>query len=401
MAAIDLREYDTGGDVINNYLTPDEAREQGLAWQGRPNEPTPYRTEDESAMRSRPYDYRAGLDDSVRPWTPEAEHYAKVGNYDYGALSRLISSGRITPAKPPSGGGGTGGSGAAGGGGDGLDVDSLMPAPGTPGSAGAAGVAFHTPPDQSVLDNLDRLGIPYQVLGGGTTPPTPPTTPTTPTPTTPRSPAAQFTDPITGPIEGYARQRAEERERPSSGSGQALLEQALKDIAAQFRQGGFTPGEQEVFQTQALDPLEQLRTARKRQVLQQLSARGIDPNSGVGMSMLADVDRQFDALRAQTQRSIAAQGAQETASRMQTAIQLLGSLAGTENQRLNEGFQYRTVPMNLADRSFSQGLQMYNAGGNPLTLAQPLMQLSQQQSNRSDNLQETLGYLAAILAAQG
>ena len=323
--ASDPRQYNASREVLQGYLTPDESRERGMDWRGRPNEPTPYRTEDEAAMRSRPYDYRQGLDDAKRPWTPEAQWYAKVGNYDYSPYTGTATRG--------------GGSSA-------------------PGGAG-----------------------PWTQRG----------------PTVP----AQFTDPITSMVEQFAQSRAQERESPSGGSGQALLEQALRDVSSQFQGGGFTKGEQEVFQTQALDPLEQLRTARKRQVMEQLSARGIDPKSGVALQMLQDVDRQFDGLRAQTQRSIAAQGAQETSARMQTAIQLLSGLAGTENDRLNEGYRYRREPMNLADRSFNQAFQMYNAAGNPLAMAGPLTALSQQQQGRGDNLQETLGYLAAILAAQG
>src|SRR5687767_12700755 len=44
----DNRKYDDKGDVVEGYLTPDEARESGVAWHGRPNEPEPYRTPDEA-----------------------------------------------------------------------------------------------------------------------------------------------------------------------------------------------------------------------------------------------------------------------------------------------------------------------------------------------------------------
>jgi hypothetical protein len=212
---------------------------------------------------------------------------------------------------------------------------------------------------------------------------------------------SQFSDPITSFIEQFAQQRAQALENPAVGSGQQLLEQALKDISAQFQKGGYTNAEQEVFQTQALDPLEQLRQARKRQVIEDLSRRGIDPKSGVAIQMIQDVDRQFDGQRAMTQRSIASQGAQETQQRMMQALQMLGTLSGTENSRMNEAFQYRSVPLNLADRSFNQASQLYNMAGNPMQMVNPLMQLGQQQQGRSDQWQEALGYLAAILAQQG
>lgn len=210
------------------------------------------------------------------------------------------------------------------------------------------------------------------------------------------SPGKQFSDPITSAIEDYAARRAEERASPSANSGQAEFEKTLREVAAMLKGGGFTPAEQQVFQTQALDPIEQMRAARKQQVLQQLSQRGIDPNSGVGMSMLADVDRQFDAMRQQTQRGLAAQGAQETTARMQQAIELLSGLAGTENNRLNESYQYRQVPLQLADRAFNQASSLYNQTGNPMQGLQAALSMYENDQQRGDALQELLGYLAGL-----
>ena len=245
---------------------------------------------------------------------------------------------------------------------------------------------------------------------------------------------AQYDDPITKFLETFAQRRAQERENPAAGSGQALLEEALQRISQQFQSEGFTPGEQETYQTQALDPLERLRSARKQQVLQQLSQRGIPPSSGVAQQMLADVDRQFDAQRATMQANLAGQFGNERVSRQLQGAQMLQQLAGTQNDRLNEGFQYRTVPVNLADRAFGQNMQVfdraensagnafnrslslydraegsannayvrsantYNMAGNPMALAPALLQLQQLQQNRGDNQQEMLGYLLAMLS---
>lgn len=314
-----------------------------------------------------------------------------------------------------------------------------MPAAGTPGAAGQGGVAFYEGQvEQSVLDDLKRRGIPYQIIPksqGGPAGLNPGWTqdaqgnysfagtdaakaamfgndpkaagaynfrqPTAPGATGPQfagagSPGKQFSDPITSAIEDYAARRAEERAAPSANSGQAQLEQALREISAQFRGGGFTPAEQQVFQTQALDPIEQMRAARKQQVMQQLSQRGIDPNSGVGMSMLADVDRQFDAMRQQTQRGLAAQSAEETTARMQQAIQMLTGLAGTENNRLNESYQYRQLPLQLADRAFNQASSLYNQTGNPMQGLQAAWLKYQNDENKANGLQELLGYLAGM-----
>lgn len=235
----------------------------------------------------------------------------------------------------------------------------------------------------------------------------------------PRNIPAQFSDPIARYLEEFAQQRAQRLENPPEGSGQNLLENALRRISGDFQSGGFTPGEQEIFTTQAIDPLERLRTSRKQQVLQELSRRGIGQTSGVAVQMLQDVDRQFDAMRSQTQAGLAGQFAQERVARLLQALGLLGNLAGTENQRLDQAFQYRTVPLNLADRAFNQSMQVFNAGelsannaynrlantygmgGNPLGLVNPLMNLANLQQGRTDNSQEMLGYLAYILSQGG
>lgn len=195
---------------------------------------------------------------------------------------------------------------------------------------------------------------------------------------------SQFTDPIGGSVENAAANRANALTNPPNGSGQNLLEQLLKSVSEKFQGGGFTPAEQDVFQTQALDPLERLRTARKQQVMEELSRRGIPPSSGIAQQMLQNVDAQFDSHRATTQRDIAAKGANETTSRMMQAVQLLTQLAGTENNRLDQAFNYQTVPLNLADRSFGQAMQLYSQN-NPLSMVQPLLALSQQQQGQSDN----------------
>ena len=209
-------------------------------------------------------------------------------------------------------------------------------------------------------------------------------------------PQSAFSDPIGGPINDYANERFSRLTNPPAGSGQALLEDALRRISAQFQNGGFTPGELEQLQTQAIDPLERLRTARKQQVMQNLSARNIDPNSGVGRSMLADVDRQFDGLRSQQQTQIGTQAARETQTRMLQALEMLSGLASTEEGRLDKAFNYRTVPLQLADRSFNQALQLYGQA-NPMNLFNPAMQLASIGQGQQSGRQNALALLASLL----
>jgi hypothetical protein len=209
----------------------------------------------------------------------------------------------------------------------------------------------------------------------------------------------QFSDPISSFLEKFAQQQAQRLENPPSGSGQQLLESLLQSVSGQFQGGGYTPAEQELLNSQAINPIEQLRSARKQQVVQQLSARGIGPDSGVYKQMLADVDRQFDTMRGQAQTTLGVNAANHSTERQMSAVQLLQQLAGTQDQRLNSAFNYRTVPYNMAQQSFQDANTLYNQSGNPLSLVNPLAALSQQQQGQSGSQQEALGYLAAILSS--
>lgn len=211
----------------------------------------------------------------------------------------------------------------------------------------------------------------------------------------------QFTgDPLSKFLEEWANTRASGLETPPQGSGQALLEAALQKISGQLGAGGYTTGEQEIFQTQALDPLEQLRTARRRQVMEELSRRGISPQSGVAQSMLQDVDRQFDRSRTETQRSIAGQAAQEQTARLLQSLGLLGQLAGTQDTRMDKAFGYRSVPYNMSNTAFSQGMQL-SGQTNPLSMIQPLLALTQQQQGQQQQGSAAMADLIWALMQRG
>lgn len=211
----------------------------------------------------------------------------------------------------------------------------------------------------------------------------------------------QFTDPISSYLEQFAQKRAQQLESPESGSGQNLLEQALKTIAGQFGEGGYTKPQQEILNTQALEPIDQMRNARKQQVMVSLSQRNIDPNSGVGRSMLADVDRQFDQAKIQQRRTLANQAVNEQQQRLLQSVALLSQLAGTENQRLDQSYTYRTVPYNLQQQAFSNASNLYGSAGNPLALINPLLNLQGSQQNTIDSQGAALADILWMLTRGG
>jgi hypothetical protein len=210
----------------------------------------------------------------------------------------------------------------------------------------------------------------------------------------------QFTDPLASEAERAARDRADRLNNPPAGSGQALLEQNLREMAEKFRNGGYTNEELELFQTQALDPVERLRTARKQQVMQELSRRGLSQSSGIAQSMLADVDRQFDAMRAQQQTQLGTQAAGERRARMLQALELLSGLASTEEGRLDKAFGYTTYPLTLADRAFQQAMSVYGMS-NPMNLFGPASQLAQMGMGQQAGQSQALSQLAWLLFQNG
>lgn len=212
---------------------------------------------------------------------------------------------------------------------------------------------------------------------------------------------SQFTDPISQMLEQFANNQRDRLTNPPQGSGQNLYENILKSISDQFQSGGYTPHEQELLTTQAMDPLEQLRKARQQQLITELSARGIGPTSGVYQSALADVNRQFDAMRAQQQNQLGVNAANQATQRQLAAIQLLQQLAGTQDTRNQQAFNYASVPYNMGQQAFQNASGLYGSAGNPLALIQPLLALQQNQQGQSAAQSQALGYLAYLLANGG
>lgn len=97
-----------------------------------------------------------------------------------------------------------------------------------------------------------------------------------------------------------------------------------KQRAQKLQGPAYTGAESEVFRTQALDPIEADRQAAQQRALQNISARGMDPTSGIAQQLLNDVNASFDRSRAGVQNQLAYKQIEEQRSREQEAQQLLG-----------------------------------------------------------------------------
>lgn len=89
----------------------------------------------------------------------------------------------------------------------------------------------------------------------------------------------------------------------------AQWEQLLRQLVDRMNQPQptWSNSQMDLMQTQALDPLERQRQARKQQETQRLAARGITPGSGIFNEAMSSIDRQFDQARTQTQAGFATQ----------------------------------------------------------------------------------------------
>lgn len=96
--------------------------------------------------------------------------------------------------------------------------------------------------------------------------------------------------------------------------------------AAKLQGPAYTGPEQEILRTQQLDPLERDRQAARQRALQNISARGFAPESGIAQELMNQVDQQFNQQRARAQGELGYRQVAEQRSREQEAQQLLGMI---------------------------------------------------------------------------
>lgn len=159
----------------------------------------------------------------------------------------------------------------------------------------------------------------------------------------PRFVGSQFNDPYTEQYEGLLRAQMELLRLQQEEMRRAAEEAQRKRAAAQAAwdrfsgyanervtrlQGpAYTGTEQEVLRTQLLDPIERDRTAAHKRALEQISARGFEPDSGLAAELQRLVDQEFNQYRSGAQGTLAQRQIQEQRSREQEAQQLLMTLA--------------------------------------------------------------------------
>lgn len=201
------------------------------------------------------------------------------------------------------------------------------------------------------------------------------------------------------------------------GAGQLLTPQANPDFQpyvdymrkyfAQLQQPGYTPAQQELIQTQSLDPMERQRTAARDQVKQRMANRNVE--GGVVERAMQDVDRQFNEMRTRTQGNFATQQIAMDQQRQGQAAQVGAALsqaqqamATNDEQRMLQALtllfsvpQYADTRLQLAN----QTLQPMNAGNYLNMMNSVNSQNANQGAYQNSQNQQMWGSLGQMLAS--
>lgn len=403
MPLMDERELDTSGNVIGGYLTPDEARERGLEWKPRPNEPAPYRTEDEIAGKAKPYDYRG--DAEPKAFKSHDVYDATVGNYDYGWFDRALASGLFPRAGSPTAGT------------PGAPVAPAPPAPAQPQNRTGPNGEHLSPyevaaaenrlpqfdalvkalykPDGTMAAGWEQVNL-YDpstyahILGGGTPAPAPTPAPTpapsghsTHTATIPVPqqgtagpfPSGTFDNRPSDFVEGYARDRFTQRTTPAQGSGAARYESWAKEFSSLLQGDVFSDQEEAAMRARMFDQLEQQKQREKEAKRVELSARRITDKSGVFISEMNRIEDKYDKLRASNENELLVTAIGERQRRMTQSLTVLASLAASEEGRMDAALALAMIPLQLQDQAFQRLVTASGMGGDLSGITGSLMQL--------------------------
>jgi len=99
----------------------------------------------------------------------------------------------------------------------------------------------------------------------------------------------------------------------------------MRNYFKQLQQPGYTPAQQDLIQTQALDPLERQRQAARQQVQQRFAQQGVQ--GGLVERAMQDVDRQFNEMRTKSQAGFATHQIGMDQQRQQQAAQVGAALS--------------------------------------------------------------------------
>lgn len=114
-----------------------------------------------------------------------------------------------------------------------------------------------------------------------------------------------FSDPATVEWEAMLRKLVKRMQQPYSDPDQTATEDYLRKYFQRLQGPAYTPQEMDLLNTQQIDPMTADRDANRQKVLLWAQSHGMTPESGPVQQLLADADRQYEALRTRARADIA------------------------------------------------------------------------------------------------
>ncbi len=177
----------------------------------------------------------------------------------------------------------------------------------------------------------------------------------------------------------------------------------LNSYLQQLNGPAYTPQQQDIMQTQALDPIERQRQQQKQQALTRLGTRGIGPSSGIAESALQGVDNSFNTIDAQTRAGLATNQIgvqrQNAATAAQLAPQIAQLEAGQYGSQTNNMINAASLAGIIPQMAYSrlQGANSAISPINPASLFGLQNQFQQQGYNQGSAYGNNIGQIIAAL----
>lgn len=188
----------------------------------------------------------------------------------------------------------------------------------------------------------------------------------------------QFDDPYTNLLENISKsQMGEIRNNPGLNQLTSFLNSQFKDLSTS---PGFSPAELSVLNTQAFEPIEQMRKAAQQRSTQRIASRGFLPSSGLAELDARNIDQEFDKLRTGAARDLAVNAIDRRDSDLNRAGQIAAQLGlqipqGQRAEELNLANLLYGLPRN----ALMDALAVVNASGGTNGLYTGANLLAQQQ----------------------
>jgi hypothetical protein len=230
--------------------------------------------------------------------------------------------------------------------------------------------------------NEDDAGA-LRAFGGGAAPVAPPA----PSPWAQlQMPATQFDDPYTKLYEDTLQNALKSYSQPTP-QVQQLMDFLNKQFQTLSQHPGYSPEQMAVLNTQAFEPIEQMRQASQQRTLERAGARGMLPSSGLIQGEQAQNDRVYDQMRTVANRDLAVNQINRQDADVQRALALAQMGVQVPQQQQSQALNVANLLYQLPRNSMMDSLQVLNASS-PQSAISPYLQVLQQQQQQQQLQQQ-------------